>query len=140
MSLFVFFISLQTVAQHVSGNHVPIIRSSRLRDFIALCWYVPWLHEGGQVRLVGSASMDGFVSQQKVTSSWFFLSTPNYDARSTTHQIYNTEYFENWKLKNGIFQMISKERQSSPVTGLEWPRVFQEVKVPRFRDNGTGWW
>ena len=26
MSLFVFFISLLIVAQHVSGNHVPIIR------------------------------------------------------------------------------------------------------------------
>jgi len=22
----------------------------------------------------------------------------------------------------------------------EVPRVFQDVKVPRFRDNGTGWW
>ena len=41
MSLFVFFISLLIVAQHVSGNHVPIIRSWRLRDVIALCWYVP---------------------------------------------------------------------------------------------------
>jgi hypothetical protein len=29
---------------------------------------------------------------------------------------------------------------SSPVTGLEWPRGFQEVKVPRFLDNGTRWW
>jgi hypothetical protein len=29
---------------------------------------------------------------------------------------------------------------SSPVTDLEWPRGFQEVKVPRFFDNGTGWW
>jgi len=28
---------------------------------------------------------------------------------------------------------------SSPVTGLEWPRGFQEVKVPRLHDNGTGW-
>jgi hypothetical protein len=28
---------------------------------------------------------------------------------------------------------------SSPVTGLEWPRVFQEFKVPRLHDNGTGW-
>jgi hypothetical protein len=28
---------------------------------------------------------------------------------------------------------------SSPVTGLEWPRVFQGVKVPRFHDNGRGW-
>ena len=27
---------------------------------------------------------------------------------------------------------------SSPVTGLEWPRGFQEVKVPRLHDNGTG--
>jgi hypothetical protein len=30
--------------------------------------------------------------------------------------------------------------KSSPVTGLEWPRGFQEFKVPRFLDNGTGWW
>ena len=34
MSLFVFFISLLIVAQHVSGNHVPIIRSWRLRVFV----------------------------------------------------------------------------------------------------------
>ena len=27
---------------------------------------------------------------------------------------------------------------SSPVTGPEWPRGFQEVMVPRFHDNGTG--
>jgi len=27
-----------------------------------------------------------------------------------------------------------------PITGLERPRGFQEVKVPGFRDNGTGWW
>jgi len=30
--------------------------------------------------------------------------------------------------------------KSSPVTGLEWPRGFQEVRVPRFHDNSTGWW
>jgi len=23
---------------------------------------------------------------------------------------------------------------------VEWPRGFHEVKVPRFHDNGTGWW
>jgi hypothetical protein len=28
--------------------------------------------------------------------------------------------------------------QAGPL--LEWPRGFQEVKVPRFHDNGTGWW
>jgi len=31
-------------------------------------------------------------------------------------------------------------KHSSPITGLDRPRGFQEVKVPRFRDNGTGWW
>ena len=25
-------------------------------------------------------------------------------------------------------------------SGLEWPKGFQKVKVPRFHDNGTGWW
>jgi hypothetical protein len=30
--------------------------------------------------------------------------------------------------------------KSSPVTGLGWARGFQEVKVPRFHENGTGWW
>ena len=29
--------------------------------------------------------------------------------------------------------------KSSPVTGLEWPKGFQEVKALRFHDNGTGW-
>ena len=33
-----------------------------------------------------------------------------------------------------------KKNKSSPVTSLEWPRGFQEVKVPRFRDKGTGRW
>ena len=51
MSLFVFFISLLIVAQHFSGNHVPTIRSWRLRDVIASCWYVPWLQEGCQDHL-----------------------------------------------------------------------------------------
>jgi len=31
-------------------------------------------------------------------------------------------------------------RKNSPVTGLEWHRGFQEVKVPKFHDNGTGRW
>jgi len=31
-------------------------------------------------------------------------------------------------------------RLSALRTGLEWPRGFQEVNVPRFHDNGTGRW
>jgi len=34
---------------------------------------------------------------------------------------------------------ICKKRYSSPYTCLEWPRGFQEFKVPRFHNNGTGW-
>ena len=32
------------------------------------------------------------------------------------------------------------DKVNSPVTGLEWPTGFQEVKVPRFHNSGTGWW
>jgi len=39
-----------------------------------------------------------------------------------------------------MMMMIIIIRQSSPVTDLECPRGFQEVKVPRFHDKGTGWW
>jgi len=33
-----------------------------------------------------------------------------------------------------------KKKKSSSSTGLDRPRGLQEVKVPRFLDNGTGWW
>ena len=33
--------------------------------------------------------------------------------------------------------MCFLKQPSSPATGLEWPRGFQEVKVPRFHDSGT---
>jgi hypothetical protein len=32
-------------------------------------------------------------------------------------------------------QRIIVTVKSSPVTGLEWPGSFQEVKVPRFHDK-----
>jgi hypothetical protein len=41
-------------------------------------------------------------------------------------------------MESYILQVI--ERYNSPVTDLQWPRGFQEVKVLRFYDNGTGWW
>ena len=44
-----------------------------------------------------------------------------------------------WKSSpDRVFTEI-KVKVNSPVTGLKWPRGFQEVKVPRFLDNGTGW-
>jgi hypothetical protein len=35
--------------------------------------------------------------------------------------------------------VCDQKSYSSPVTGLQWPRAFQEVKVPRFHEKGTGW-
>jgi hypothetical protein len=35
---------------------------------------------------------------------------------------------------------IVKGKSVSTVTGLQWPSGFQEVKFPRFHENGTGWW
>ena len=38
------------------------------------------------------------------------------------------------------YRKVQLREQSTPITGLERPRGFQEVKVPGFHDNGTGWW
>jgi len=58
-----------------------------------------------------------------------------------------------WKSPMGDQQLLygmatSKECQrrekqkgkSVPLQALKCPRGFQEVKAPRFRDTGTGWW
>jgi hypothetical protein len=41
-------------------------------------------------------------------------------------------------MESAVFK--KPKRYSSPGTGQEWPRGFQEVKVPRLHDNDTGWW
>jgi hypothetical protein len=53
---------------------------------------------------------------------------------------FNNTYVIVGLLKNMWEVTIPQYVKSSPVTGLGWPRGFQEVKVPRFHDNGTGWW
>jgi hypothetical protein len=50
-----------------------------------------------------------------------------------------------WKLRFSGFLTAAQSGGkvvsfSSPVTGLEWPRGFKEVKGPRFLDNGARWW
>ena len=39
-----------------------------------------------------------------------------------------------------LFFQVKGKGKSVPITGLDRPRGFQEVKVPRFRDIGTRWW
>ena len=52
----------------------------------------------------------------------------------------NHNLFVNFIMGIYVKIWLKKKGQSSPVTGLEWPRGFQEVKVPSFHDNGTGCW
>jgi hypothetical protein len=47
-----------------------------MRDVFASCWYVPWLREGCQDRLVGSASMDEFVAQLLLCYELIYGRTP----------------------------------------------------------------
>jgi hypothetical protein len=49
----------------------------------------------------------------------------------TVHQRFQIIYYPTNALHKG---------KAVPVKNLEWPREFQKVKVPRFRDNGPGWW
>ena len=49
-------------------------------------------------------------------------------------------HFACWIPKSTDSHLEYLKKKSSPVTGLEWPRGFQGVKVPRFHNNGTGRW
>jgi hypothetical protein len=46
------------------------------------------------------------------------------------------------KLNSGIYctLLIIYIKGEGPLQVWSGPRGFQEVKVPRFHDNGTGWW
>ena len=50
----------------------------------------------------------------------------------------NRLQLSHWPFKASALLYV--KRQISAVTGLEWPWGFQEVKVHRSHDNGTGWW
>jgi len=59
---------LYTIAQRVSGNHVPIFRSWRLW-LSQRVGVVPWLQEDWQNRLACSVSIEEFVTQLR-TPQW----------------------------------------------------------------------
>jgi len=43
-------------------------------------------------------------------------------------------------IQNNKFVVNKIVKKGTPAAGLEWTRGFQEAKVPRFHDKGTGWW
>jgi len=56
------------------------------------------------------------------------------------HSLNNVENVEVFLSVNSVHSNFIKVKGNRPVTGLDRLRGFQEVKAPRFRDNGTGWW
>jgi hypothetical protein len=56
------------------------------------------------------------------------------------HNLWRIALEETTDLSKDIRRMIRTKKLKQSVTGLERPRGFQEVKIPRFHDNGTGWW
>jgi hypothetical protein len=43
-------------------------------------------------------------------------------------------------VKFGTVQNIGKKVKQYRYRPAQFQRVLEEVRVPRFRDNGTGWW
>ena len=76
--------------------------------------------------------------------SWHFGTT-----RVVGHQPNALAAFTPGEIPGTHFQWLSRTlgtwyniegKKSSPVTGLEWPRGFQQVKVLRFHKKGKGRW
>jgi len=101
-----------------------VLRLKNSMEELFKCIPVKLKHFPVQV-LNGYGVEGGYISTQHLTSHY----------REVRGQIYATA-----TLRPGKGYPSPAEKKSSPVTGLEWPRGFQEVRVPRFRDNGTGWW
>ena len=101
-----------------------VLRLKNSMEELFKCIPVKLKHFPVQV-LNGYGVEGGYISTQYLTSHY----------REVRGQIYATA-----TLRPGKGYPSPAEKKSSPVTGLEWPRGFQEVRVPRFRDNGTGWW
>ena len=84
-----------------------------------------------------------------MTSSWFFLSTLNYDARSTTHQIsivYRREDAQ-WLLCTSNGKHTTKQQwtpvtlalrtlsNSIPLQASTGPELSRRLRLPRYPDN-----
>ena len=67
----------------------------------------------------------------KVYNQSVFSDTPSADKNLVTACFSSLVQTE-----RGVAMLPLKQSHYRP----EWPRGFQEVKVPRFRDNGSGWW
>ena len=66
---FVLFVISLLITQHVSGNHVPIVRSWRPRNFVPTCWYCAVAAWRLSRPVSMSASIEVFVASSSTNSS-----------------------------------------------------------------------
>jgi len=69
-----------------------------------------------------------------VQAGWISVWAAGYPAARTLTQPACTQLPTNSNPRNRTAHVVNS------TIGLDRPRGFQEVKVPRFRDNDTGWW
>jgi len=55
-------------------------------------------------------------------------------------EIQNFTEMSNCDVRGTVSFVVVQLEVNQSVTGLEWPRGFEEVKIPRLRDNGLRWW
>jgi len=86
--------------------------------------YIPWLRNSVVLQVVADVS--------EIPAASFFRDFSHWRQQVPLKRLYHGS----WRWRH----LSCNTESESPVTGLEWPTGFQEVKVARFHDNGTGWW
>jgi len=101
MLLFYPLFSPLQVAQHVSGNYVPIFRSWRLNSVSSRVGIVPWLQEGCQNRLAGSVSIVDFVTRTPEWTHYLLTGSDRLPATTAQYQHVAITLFSRQLLKMG---------------------------------------
>ena len=129
------------IFQHYKGG-----RSSAKRTGHLYPWRNPWYSLSEAESTSGHMVLSGRATEKSpVTPPGIDPGTIRLVAQCLNHFAipgplsYEVVNLTGWSYCNGVgFYLI--DRKKAVVTGLEWHRWFQYVKVPRFHDNSTGWW
>jgi hypothetical protein len=103
----------------VSGKYCQVFTVSEKVDWIIkFCVALPYIYPFYYV-VFGTIEMENMICTEQIKHC-------------------STQHF--FKLSENFCIQSTSKGKAVPFKGLGWPREFQEVKVRRFLDNGTGWW